>query len=104
MQVHLVRYSAPHICGLNHETQTFDRGDRRLDPADAGPEPGARRRRAGPEEGGLSAAGLVRRATRIVARAVRRDASRGAGEADADPAILDIAADRPPGRRGTGGA
>src|SRR3954471_7282578 len=102
MQLHLVRYSAPDICGLNHETQTFDRGDRRLDPPDAGPEPGTGRRRAGSEEGRLSAARLVRRAARIVARAVRRDAPRGAGEADADPAILDLAADRPAGRRGIG--
>src|SRR3979490_883715 len=44
---------------LGHETQTIDRGDRRLDSPDAGPEPGARRRRAGFEEGRFSAAGLV---------------------------------------------
>src|SRR6267142_1624229 len=89
---------------VTHETQTIDRGDRRLDPPDAGAEPGARCRRAGPEESRLSAAGLVRRAARIVARAVRRDAPGGAGKADADPAILHLAADRPPGRRGAGGA
>src|SRR3954468_11728467 len=83
--------------GRNDETQTFDRGDRRLDPPDAGPEPGARCRRAGFEESRLSAAGLVRRAAGVVARADRRDAPGRAGKADADPAILDLAADRPPG-------
>src|SRR5262245_46418804 len=89
--------------GIGHETQTIDRGDRRLDPPDAGAEPGAGRRRAGFEEGRLSAARLVRRASGTVARPERRDASGRAREADADPAILHLAADRPPGRRGAGG-
>src|SRR5512141_756644 len=39
-----------------------------------------------------------------LARAVRRDAPGGTGKADADPAIFHLAADRPPGRRGPGGA
>ena len=45
--------------GLDHETQTLDGSNRRLDPPDAGAEPGARRRRAGFEKGRLSAIGLV---------------------------------------------
>src|SRR6185369_16511922 len=77
-----------------HETQTIDRGDRRLDPPDASPEPGAGRRRAGPEEGRLSTAGLVRRAARIVAGPFRRIAPGGIGKADAASAILDLPADR----------
>src|ERR1700712_255834 len=97
MQLHLVRYTAPHIYGSTHETQTVDRGNRRLDPPDADPEPGARCRRAGSEEGRLPAARLVCRAARIVARAIRRNAPGGAGKADADPAIFDLAADRPAG-------
>src|SRR5882757_4332709 len=88
----------------SHETQTIDRGNRRLDPPDAGSEPGARCRRAGFEEGRLPAARLVRRAARTVARAIRRDAAGRTGEADADPAILDLAADRPAGGRRAGGA
>src|SRR3954469_1388007 len=83
--------------GPNHETQTIDRGDRRLDPPDAGPEPGAGCRRAGSEEGRLSPAGLVRCLAGAVARALRRDAPGRTGKADADPAILDLAADRPAG-------
>src|SRR3954451_15209296 len=99
MQLHLVRYTAGQIYGLGHETQPLDRGDRRLDSPDAGPEPGARRRRAGSEEGRLPAAGLVRCAARTVAGAIRRNAPGGIGKANADPAILDLAADRPPGGR-----
>src|SRR5215468_11706058 len=86
--------------GPTDEAQTIDRGDRRLDPPDAGAEPGAGRRRAGIEEGGFPAACLVRRAARIVARPLGRAASSRARTADADPAIFDLAADRPPGRRG----
>src|ERR1700730_10267834 len=97
-------HSSRHIYGPGHETQTIDRGDRRLDSPDAGPEPGTRRRRAGFEEGRFPAAGLVRRAARTVARAVGRNAPCRIGKADADPAILDLAADRPAGGRGTGGA
>src|ERR1700674_1859085 len=96
--------SSPSYCGPGHETQTIDRGDRRLDPPDADSEPGTRRRRAGFEEGRVPTAGLVRCAARTVARALGRDAPRGTGKADADPAILDLAADRPAGGRGTGGA
>src|SRR5436309_2602858 len=93
----------PSYCGPGHETQTIDRGDRRLDSSDAGPEPGARRRRAGSEEGRLPAAGLVRCAARTVAGAFGRNAPCRAGKANADPAILDLAADRPAGGRRTGG-
>src|SRR6266478_4718466 len=98
MQLHLVRYTVCHIYGLGHETQTIDRGDRRLDSPDASPEPGARLRRARFEEGRIPAAGLVRCVARTVARAVGRNAPGGAGKADADPAILHLAADRPAGR------
>src|SRR6476661_3494604 len=104
MQLHSMRYTVPDIYGPTNETQTIERGDRRLDPPDAGPEPGAGRRRAGFEEGRISAAGLVRRLARAVARADRRDAPGGTGKADADSAILDLAADRPAGGRGAGGA
>src|ERR1700744_2713758 len=80
------------VYGSDDETQTIHRGDRRLDSPDANPEPGARYGRAGVEKGRLPAARLVRRAARIVARAVRRDAPGGIGKADADSAILDLAA------------
>src|SRR6267154_4618420 len=87
-----------------HETQTIDRGDGSLDPPDAGSGPGTRRRRAGSEKGRFPAAGLVRRAARAVAFAFGCRAPCGAGKADADSAILDLAADRPAGGRGAGGA
>src|SRR4051794_807538 len=80
------------IYGLGDETQTV-RSDRGLDPPDADPEPGTRCRRTRSEAGRLSATRLVRCAARIVARAVGRNASRGAGKADADPAIFDVPAD-----------
>src|ERR1700676_1006768 len=98
VKIDAAAFSALHCCDIyepRHETQTIDRGDRRLDSPDAGPEPGTRRRRAGFEEGRFPAAGLVRRAARTVARAVGRNAPRRIGKADADPAILDLAADRP---------
>src|SRR3954469_4756123 len=82
------------------ETQTIQRGNRRLDPLDAGPGQGFGLRRAGPEEGGLPAAGVVRCAARAVAVAKRQIPAGRTGKADADPAILDVAADRPAGRRG----
>src|SRR3569623_1068626 len=100
MQLHQKRKETGDELERGHETQTIDRGDFRLDPPDAGAEPRARLRRAGPEEGRFPAVGLVRRAARIVAGAERRAAAGGARTADADPAIFHLTTDRPPGRRG----
>src|ERR1700722_4911910 len=84
---------SPTVYGLDDETQTIHRGDRRLDSPDANPEPGARCGRTGVEKGRLPAARLVRCAARIVARADRRNAPGRAGKAHADSAIFDLAAD-----------
>src|SRR6185312_14576894 len=92
------------IYGRSHETQTIDRSHGCLDSPDAAPEPGTRRRRAGSEESGVPAARLVRCIAGTVARAERRNAPGGTGKADADPAIFDLAADRPAGGGGAGGA
>src|SRR3954468_14423980 len=101
MQLHLVRYTGGGRdgleLGLGDETQTIQRSDSRLDPPDEGSEPGARLRRAGFEESRLSAAGMVRRAARIVALPERRVAAGRTGEADAASAIFDLTADRPAG-------
>src|SRR5438477_2797952 len=100
MQLHRIGYT-PTRHGYepwSHEAQTIDRGDRRLDPPDAGPEPGAGLRRAGSQEGRFPAARLVRRAAGIVACASGRIAPGRAGAADADPAIFDLPPDRPAGR------
>src|SRR5690242_8720304 len=94
----------PPTYGLLDEAQTIQRSNRCLDPLDAGSGQGAGLCRAGSEEGRLSTAGMVRCAARVVAGAKRRIAAGRTGKADADPAILDVAADRPAGRRGAGGA
>src|SRR5258708_2968351 len=90
--------------GRGRERKTRGGGARGRDPPEGGPGRGAGRRRAGIEEGQLPAAGLVRCVARTVARPIGRDAPCGAGKANADPAILDLAADRPAGGRGTGSA
>src|ERR1700709_2028786 len=105
MQLHLVRYTDRRLSyGLDDETQTIHRGDGSLDSPDANPEPGARCGRAGIDKSRLPAPGLARCAARIIARAVGRNAACGTGKADADSTVLDLAADRPAGGRGPGGA